>query len=163
MLDKKNNEDIDGFIEHRQKSLKKIVPQLDLTMDQLTRPERVAFSWLAEATQLYRLDSGQFQTRVLLLDFDEVLKDMETHLAVILKQLDIPFQADGFSRIMSSPVLNTYSKQPGFKYTQGNRQTIIKASMINNADAINKGMRFVENLATQHPVIDKVAEKIPLA
>jgi hypothetical protein len=132
-------------------------------VNMLSRAEKVAFSWLAEATQLYKLVTGDLSTRVLLLDFDQVLADKETNLTMILRQLDVPFDQEGISRLLASPVFNSYSKQPGFRYTQAYREASIKQSRVNNAVSINQGVRFVESLVSRHPVLQETVNKVPVA
>jgi len=154
--------DIDGFLSHRMSSLQKIVPDLDLAQEELSFAEKVAFSWLAEAAQLYTLSTRGLAPRLLLMDFDAFLAQTETHLSNLLRHFSIPAEQETLPAMLASPVFGTRSKQPGFADAAANRNAILNESRTANAEDIKTGMQFAERLMKNHPDLGELTEKIPL-
>jgi hypothetical protein len=162
MLDKSEHADIDGFIGHRQTSLEKLIPGIELDTNTLSRAEKIAFSWLAEAAQLNHLVSGHLNSRVLLVDFDNFLADKACYLEKIFSHLNIDSQGNALNQALASPVFRTYSKQPDFRYTETNREAILNESRANNHEAISAGIQYTENLMKTHSVLGDIAVNLAL-
>lgn len=163
MLDKDDIPDIEGFFSHRLVGLQKHVPDLNLDGAALSPAEKIAFSWLAEAAELYNLASGEERQKVLLMDFDQFLKQKDVHLGAIFNHFGIPGADEALGRVLASPVFTSYAKQPGFGYTPENRKAILDESRTQNKAAIEEGLKFVEGLMKNHPELAKIPEKLPLA
>jgi hypothetical protein len=70
--------------------------------------ELAAIAWMVERDSLEQAKAAGGQ-RVLLLDFETLLADLEGNLALVLRHLDLPPVAN---RLMKSAVLTRYSKAP---------------------------------------------------
>ena len=161
MLDKPGNSVIDHFLAHRLLNLKSLVPDLNLDLDSLSRPEKIAFNWLAEYVQLIQLTRGSFANRVLLVDFDEVLAQTAVQLEIIFHHFSIPATQQIMDKALKSPLFNSYSKQPDFAYSATNREGILNESKLTNRNAIKQAMTFIENLASTHPVLGSLYGERP--
>ncbi len=162
MLDKKETPDIEGFFKHRLAGLEKRVPELEINFAEMTKPEKIAFSWLAEAAELADLAGGREKQQVLLMDFDQFLKEREIHLELIFNHFNLPGEEEALARMQASPVFNDYAKQPGFAFNAENRVAILKESRAANKEAIDKGIAFVEGLMKTHTSLASISEKLPL-
>ena len=163
MLDKSDATDVEGFLGHRIASLEKIVPDLELNTSDLSPPEKITFSWLAEAAQFYLLSTRGLAPRLLLMDFDRFLTQTHEHLPNVLHHFSIPAEQETLDGMLVSPVFKSYAKQPGFAYTPANREAILSESRAANADAIKTGIRFVERMMKTHPDLGELTRKLPLA
>ncbi len=70
--------------------------------------ELAAIAWMVECDSLERAKAAAGR-RVMLLDFESLLADLEGNLAQVLRHFDLPPVAD---RLASSPALSRYSKAP---------------------------------------------------
>jgi len=163
MLDKDDATDIDGFLTHRIASLKKIVPDLELNPGDMSPPEKIAFSWLAEAAQFQVLGTRGLAGRCLLVDFDRFLMETEGQLQKILQHMSILYEPARVASMLVSPVFRYYSKQPGFAYSAADREAMLDQSRFANAAAIESGMRFVEGMMKAHPDLESLTETVPLS
>ncbi|MCH8322673.1 MAG: hypothetical protein IIB64_06310 [Proteobacteria bacterium] len=163
MLDKKETPDIESFFTHRLTGLKKLVRGMDLEMAALSRPEKTAFSWLAEAAEFNSLNTGQDSSKILLMDFDRFLSQKDIHLGMIFSHFGIPGAEEALGRVLASPVFKSYAKQPDFAFTPENREAILNESRATNKAGIDEGLKFVEGLIESHPALEGVLTKTPLS
>jgi hypothetical protein len=163
VLDKADITDIDGLLGHRTASLKKIVPDLDLTVTTLSLPEKIAFGWLVEAAQLHLLSTRGLASRILLMDYDRFLAETEVQLPSLLLHLSIPAEQAVVDGLLTGPVFKSGSEQPGFAFTPAKRKAILDESRAASTQAIRTGIGFVERMMKIHPDLGELTEKIPLA
>jgi len=162
MLDKTQSTSIEGFLAHRFAVLGKIVPDLDLDPGALSKPEKIAFSWLTEATQFHLLTTRGLAPRFLLMDFDEFLAHRQEELLNIFHHFSVPETEETVERLLASPVFGSYSKQPDFAYTTAHRAAILNESRAANRSGIKAGMQFAERLIKTHPDLGEMTANIPL-
>lgn len=162
MLDKKESPDIDLFLSLRRKTFEAAFPELAGDLNPETREEKIAFSWLAEAVQLFRLGSGEMKPRTLLMDFDTFLQQREIHLEKIFTHFGLPGEEEAIGRMLASPVFKGYAKKPDFPYSPENRAAILDESRVDNKGAIKKGLEFIQGLSKKHRSLEEVLRKIPL-
>lgn len=161
-LAKSDTTEFDGFLDHRIASLKKIVPDLNLQPNNLSLPEKIAFSWVAEAAHLYLLSTRGLAPRLLLMDFDRFLAQKELHLQNILHHFSIPAEPQTVESLLASPAFESVCRQPGLANAPANRGAGLDASRAANAAAIKTAIRFTEGLMKTHPDLGELTEKIPL-
>jgi hypothetical protein len=108
--------------------------------------ELAAMSWLAETWNehdaVVRLGG-----RVLALDFDELLGDVDAGVGRVAAHFQLPTGSRWLADIARSPVLTRYSKSPDFEYSPQVRSELLRQSRQSNAAQIAAGRRWLENLA----------------
>jgi hypothetical protein len=105
--------------------------------------ELAAIAWMVERDSLDRAKAAGGR-RVLVLDFETMLADMQTSLANVLRHFDLPPVAD---RLVKSPALTRYSKAP----EQLAFSPQVRAGMMKNASTvfaveIDKGLALIADL-----------------
>jgi hypothetical protein len=105
--------------------------------------ELAAVAWIVERESLKQAKAAGGK-RVLLLDFEALLADVEGNLAQVLRHLDLPPVAD---RLSKSPVLARYSKAPEqFAYSREVRAARIMQARRQFAPEIEKGLALISTL-----------------
>ena len=114
--------------------------------------ELAAMSWLVETWNQH--DAGvRLGARVLALDFDELLGDVEGGVARVAAHFQLPTESRWLADIARSPVLTRYSKSPDFEYSAQLRSQLLRESRHSNAAQIAAGLRWLENLAGSQPAV----------
>ena len=138
------------------------IRQLQARIDAALRPlyalsvgELAAMSWLAE-TLNQREAVQRFPDRVMTLDFDRFLSDVEGAMAQVLRQFAVTAPTNYLSGLASNPVLTRYSKAAEFEYSPQIRAEALKESRYSNRDEIRKGLTWLENLAKAEPSVAQV-------
>jgi hypothetical protein len=108
--------------------------------------ELAAMSWLAETWNQHDA-VVRLGGRVLALDFDELLADVDAGVARVAAHFQLPTESRWLADIARSPVLTRYSKSPDFEYSPQVRSELLRRSRQNNAAQIGAGRRWLENLA----------------
>ncbi|HEX4177873.1 MAG TPA: hypothetical protein VHY57_05520 [Rhizomicrobium sp.] len=102
--------------------------------------ELAAIAWMVEQTSLGQARAAGGE-RVMLLDFDHLLGDLEGHLAQVLRHFDLPPVAD---RLVKSPSLTRYSKAPEqVAFSPETRATLMRRSRDMHAEEIEKGVALI--------------------
>lgn len=111
--------------------------------------ELAAMSWLAES--LTRAETKEaLGDRVMLLDFDLLLANLETTLGRALTHFGIAAPPDFLATIAKSPVLTRYSKAPEqYAYSPMMRAQLLRQARQEHADELRKGLRYIEQFAKQ--------------
>ena len=111
--------------------------------------ELAAMSWLAES--LTRADTKDaLGDRVLLLDFDELLADLEATLGAVFKHFGIAVPVGFLAAIPRSSTLTRYSKAPEqFAYSPTMRAQLLAQARREHAAELRKGLHYIERLARQ--------------
>jgi hypothetical protein len=109
----------------------------------LSLGELAAMSWLAETGNEVELTKAVGE-RVLALDFDALLKDLEAGIARVLQHFALSGDPAALAR---SPVLSRYSKAAEFEYSPALRAQVVNESLRTHAAEIRKGLAWLEALA----------------
>lgn len=105
--------------------------------------ELAAIAWMVERDNLERAMAAGGR-RVMLLDFEALLADLERNLAAVLRHFDLPPVAD---RLVKSPALTRYSKAPEqLAFSPEIRAQLMRRSRDTHAKEINKGLALIESL-----------------
>jgi hypothetical protein len=105
--------------------------------------ELAAIAWMVERDSLERTKAAGGR-RVMVLDFDTMLADMETSLANVLRHFDLPPLA---GQLIKSPALTRYSKAPEqLAFSPQARAQLMQRSRQMFAAEIDKGMALVESV-----------------
>ncbi len=110
--------------------------------------ELAALGWLVESLTARDLLES-FPGRVLALDFDGFLADVEDGLGRVLRHFGLAGNEQLLARISASPVLRQYSKAPELPFPAGERVARLAESRRINRDEIAKGLAWLEKLARQ--------------
>lgn len=121
----------------------------------LSPGELAALSWLAETWNQHDL-LGRFGSRVLALDFDELLSDCAAAVRSVATHFQLPGESGWLDSIARSPVLTRYSKSPDFEYSPQLRHELLRESRQANAAQIAAGLRWLDDLASTHAAVAEV-------
>jgi hypothetical protein len=104
-------------------------------------------SWIAES--LTRIEAANTAgDRVMLLDFDILLGNLESTLGSVLAHFGIATPADFLSTVGRSAVLTRYSKAPEqYAYSPTMRAQLLRQARVEHATELRKGLRFIDELA----------------
>jgi hypothetical protein len=105
-----------------------------------------AMSWLAESWAQHDALT-QHHGRVIALDFDRFLANVEECLGIAFAHFGLADDARQLSRLGQSPALARYAKAPEYAYSPANRAAILDRSRHANREEIGKGMAWLERLA----------------
>jgi hypothetical protein len=118
----------------------------------LSLGELSAMSWLAETWNQHDA-VDQAGSRVLALDFDELLADVAGSVRRVAEHFRLPLESGWLTSIAHSPVLTRYSKSPDFEYSPQLRCELLRESRRTNAAQIAAGLRWLETQARSQPAI----------
>jgi hypothetical protein len=118
----------------------------------LSSGELAAMSWLAETWNQHAM-VAQFGSRVLALDFDEMLADVSGSVRAVAEHFQLPGDSRWLADIAGNPVLTRYSKSPEFEYSPQLRRELLRESRQSNAAQIAAGLRWLEGLAGAQPAV----------
>lgn len=105
--------------------------------------ELAAIAWMVERDSLERAKAAGGR-RVMLLDFETLLADLEGNLAQVLRHFDLPPVA---GRLVKSPALTRYSKAPEqLAFSPETRAQLMRRSRDMHAKEIDKGLALIETL-----------------
>jgi hypothetical protein len=120
--------------------------------------ELAAMSWLAETWNQHDA-VVRLGARVLALDFDELLGEIERGVGRVAAHFQLPTESRWLADIARSPVLTRYSKSPDFEYSPQVRRELLRQSRQNNAAQIAAGLRWLETLAGAQPAVAAVLNR----
>jgi hypothetical protein len=121
----------------------------------LSLGEMAAMSWLAETWNQHDALT-RLRTRIMTLDFDELLGDVAGAVARVAAHFQLPQDSRWLSGIGRSPVLTRYSKSPDFEYSPQVRSELLRQSRQDNAAQIAAGLRWLDDLARSQPAVAAV-------
>lgn len=123
----------------------------------LSLGELAALSWLAESwTQRETLK--RFAGRVIPLDFDDFLAQVEGSVRRIVGHFNLPIDDRALAAVARSPVLTRYSKAPEFAYTPALRTEVLRDARRDHRDEIRKGLQWLERLGRVEPAVQEVLD-----
>lgn len=109
--------------------------------------EACSMGWLAERLRFDALASGAFASRVLRVDFEDLLAAPETTLARIAAHLAL--DADGVVRALASPAWGRYSKAQQHGYGRDDRAHDLALAQQRFGAEIARGVAWVERAMAQ--------------
>jgi hypothetical protein len=118
----------------------------------LSPGELAAMSWLAETWNQHDI-VDRFGSRILALDFDELLADVAGSVRRVAEHFQLPVESGWLADIARSRVLTRYSKSPNYEYSPQLRGELLRESRQSNAAQIAAGLRWLENLAKLDPAV----------
>ncbi len=109
--------------------------------------EACAMGWLAEHLRFEALASGEFASRVLRVDFEDLLAAPEATLARIAAHLAL--DADGVARALASPAWGRYSKAQQHGYGRDDRAHDLALAQQRFGAEISRGVAWVDRAMAQ--------------
>jgi hypothetical protein len=104
--------------------------------------EACAMGWLAERLRFDALVRGKFASRVLHVDFEDLLSSPEATLARIAAHLSL--DADGIAGVLGSPAWGRYSKAQQHGYGREDRAHDLALAQQRFGDEIARGVAWLE-------------------
>ncbi|MFD0724706.1 hypothetical protein [Lysobacter brunescens] len=104
--------------------------------------EACAMGWLAERLRFDALASGEFASRVLRVDFEDLLASPSTELARIAAHLSL--DADGVAHALASPAWGRYSKAQQHDYGRDDRAHDLALAQQRFGAEIARGVAWVD-------------------
>jgi hypothetical protein len=108
--------------------------------------ELAAMSWLVERLTQAELLAA-FGPRILALDFDVMLQDLESALGQVLAHFEIPTSADALTAIAGSEVPRRYSKSPEQAYSPKLRQARLEEARRLYGNEIRAALSWLKTAA----------------
>ncbi|MEY4376816.1 MAG: hypothetical protein RJB26_1366 [Pseudomonadota bacterium] len=136
--------DLRGHGPERMRRLQPRTGSITTPLHAMALGEQAALAWLAEAWSQREL-AQQAGTRVLAVDFDRLLGDVEGTLSGVLRHFGL--DANAAPLLARSPVLTRYSKATEHAYSPALRQQLLAQARRDQAVELQRGMRWLETLA----------------
>jgi hypothetical protein len=124
-------------------------------LHELSLGELAALSWLVESWA-QRDAVERFPDRVLRVDFEAFLRDVEASGRRIGAHFALPVDDSHFPRIAASAAMTRYSKAPEYEYSPSLRARILDESRRTHADEIRKGMAWLERICHADSAVAKI-------
>lgn len=142
--------DLEGHTHERLVRLKRLLGVVIDAKGPLSIGEGAAVAWLAERFAQANA-SAQLGSRLLLLDFEDMLADVEAALARVLPHFGLP--VGEATRLAQSPVLSRYAKSPDSGYSRQLRQDLLAQTHREQGAEIARGMALLEELGNGFPAV----------
>ena len=123
----------------------------------LSLGELAALSWLAESWCQHAAIRA-FAGRVIALDFDDFLAQVEGSVRGIVAHLGFPADEARLASVARSPVLARYSKAPEYAYTPALRAEVLREARRDHRDELRKGLQWLERLGRADPAAREVID-----
>jgi hypothetical protein len=148
--------DLRGHAQERLRRLHGFLAQDVLTLHKLSAGELAAMSWLAERITQRQVET-RYSDRVLSIDFDAFLANMESLMSRIVDHFALDTPAEYVKGIAQSPVLSRYSKAPEqFAYSPQHRREILERARREHALEIQRAISLLDGLGKQFPAVADV-------
>jgi hypothetical protein len=148
--------DLKGYAPERLSRLSKIVGNHGLLVEKLSAGELAATSWLTERLTQERA-IRENPDRVLPLDFDALLSNLEKNLTKVLSHFGFKVSDEIVQAMATSPNLMRYSKAPDqYEYSPAFRAQLLDQARREQAHEIQAGLRLLDSMAAQFPAVSAV-------
>jgi hypothetical protein len=154
--------DLRGHGSVRMRSLQQRLQAPLRPLHALSPGELAAMSWLAETCNEGDLREAAGE-RVLSLDFDEFLTNVEAGAARVLEHFALSSDAALSAALARSPVLTRYSKAAEFEYSPELRTQVLNESLRTHAAEIRKGLAWLERLSGAESKVAAVLARVTTA
>jgi hypothetical protein len=141
----------------RLERLKKRLGQGEWHQDPVSEGEHIAMSWLCEMTALTQA-AARCGPQVLWVDFDGFLARPLAGLQAVFRTLGTEPAAAEIESLVIGPLMRQYSKAPEHPYDAALRRAVLRAAQSEHAAAIERGMRWLEEIAGRHPLARRAFE-----
>lgn len=143
--------DLRGFAPERLARLSTMIGDHQLRLEELSWGELAAASWLTERLTQAAVEKEN-PGRVLSLDFDAALTDLERSLTEVLRHIDFTATGETVSKLARSTILTRYSKAPEqFEYSPDFRRALLDQARRDHGQEIRKGLALLDGLGRRHP------------
>ena len=136
-------EDLRGHGPNRMRRLVALCSAAPAPLHSLSIGELAALGWLTETAAQLAV-ARRFADRLLLLDFDEMLRDVPAVLAQVINHFSLPVDSRQAAAMAGSPVLQRYSKSPDRAFAPGDRAALLQESRRAQRDEIGRGLAWIE-------------------
>lgn len=150
--------DLRGFAQNRYQDLRTLLGALDFTLDELSLGELAGLAWLVELMKLAVI-AETCPKQTCFQDFDEFLSDIKDSLKTMMLFFGLADDPSTLDRLMSSSVLNRYSKAPQYPFNAASRTLRIQEARQNAGPEIKQGLALIEQLANTRPKVSDAIEK----
>jgi len=148
-------DDLEGMTVERIARLRRILGVVVDAAGPLSLGEGAAVAWLSE--RFAQVQLARLGPRLLSLDFDDFLSDIEGGLRRVLAHLALP--ADLAAGLACSGVLTRYAKLSGdHPYSPQLRRQLLDQARREQRDEIMQGLRFLDVLGSQHAAVAALLE-----
>ena len=152
--------DLQGFAAERARRLEGYLDASLPPVHLISGGELAAMSWLTERLTEKKL-IAEFGSRVMPLDFDDMLNDLKGALERVAKHFQMDVEAKYFEGISQSPALKTYSKAQEHEYSPEMRMQLLTDARKEKAADIAKGLAWLEKLAAKHIEVSELLQQKP--
>ena len=142
--------DLRGHAEERAQRIRSLGAELTAPLQEMSPGMLAALGWLAESYTRHAVVSG-FPSRILSLDFEELLADMPSTLGRVADHLNINADQRQIEVVASGGTMQRYSKAPEHAYSPALRTDILRDSRQRNAAEIRTGLQWLETMTRTHP------------
>ncbi|HYS45448.1 MAG TPA: hypothetical protein VEM35_03370 [Rhizomicrobium sp.] len=150
MAGSNTRDDLEGMTVERIARLQRILGVVVDAAGPLSLGEGAAVAWLSE--RFAQEQAGRLGPRVLSLDFDDWLSDIEGGLRRVLAHLALP--VDLAAGLACSSMLTRYAKLPGeHPYSPQLRRELLDQARHEQRDEIMRGLRLLDVLGSQHAAV----------
>jgi hypothetical protein len=115
-------------------------------------------SWIAETASLAATLDAARPGRVLPVDFDRFLAEVQPALRRIADHVIAGIEDAAVARAATSPTLTRYSKSPEHAYDLELRRAVLDDSARRFGEEIHAGLSWCAQLAARHPVVARALE-----
>lgn len=137
--------DLRGHAQERNTRLERLLGEAPLVLHRASTGELAAMAWLAE-TLAQQAAHRHAPDRVLAIDFEALLADLDTTLAAAANHLGLPMPPPA----MITAVMSRYSKGPEHAYSPALRKQLLAQARHEQAEELRKGLDWLERMAARH-------------
>lgn len=145
--------DLRGHAQERNRRLEKHLGEAPLVLHRASVGELAAMAWLAE--MLARQAAVQHAPdRVLSVDFDAMLSDLDGTLATVARHFGVPLPEP----TAIAAILGRYSKAPEHAYSPALRHQLLAQARGEHAAEMRKGLQWLGDTAARFPLAATVVD-----
>lgn len=124
------------------------------SLERLSHVQKIALGWLSGMGTLMTTSDNKGKDRIRWQDFNRYLDNSSEQLVDIAAHFnnDVP----DVEALIAGPIMNRYSKDPTHAYSPDLRQQLLQQAKNNHASEIKAAMGWVQGLAGNHTLVDKV-------
>ena len=123
---------------------------------ELSHVQQIALGWLCEMSTLMQTYEQQEPSNIYWHDFDVFLNSPKSELVKIAEHFGLPMTSETADRLVSGPIMNSYSKAPEHDYSPDLRRQLLQQARTEFATEIKQTTNWVTGLAKTHPLIDTI-------
>lgn len=152
--------DLKGHGLQRQRRLEEVLGESFPPLHLFPLGELAAMSWLTERLSERKL-MAEFGSRILSLDFDEMLNDIKGTLERVTRHFELDVESKYFDEIAKSSVLGRYAKAPEHEYSPELRAKLLAEARTAKEADIKKGLAWLDALAVKHRDVAELMQQAP--